>query len=270
MGLAVGSPAFGGGKAEMVRLPGHPAVVLALVLAGVLALSGCAGAGLAAGNAGLAAGNDAYPAASKASQAEPHKVVVVGDSFSTGMGSSVADAWPSLIDAAPLNPEDNFDVVNVSQNGSGYVTVGDNNSTFVSQVKGAVTPDTQLVAFFGSENDMGNSKAAIGAAAEAAFDAVKAKSPHAVVLAVGPPSYTTSPKAARLAVRDALKQAASRAGALFVDPIAQGWFIGQAAELVGPDGDHPSAAGQRYLQAQLEKLISEEVPAMPAPTPTSK
>ncbi|MCQ9163399.1 SGNH/GDSL hydrolase family protein [Arthrobacter sp. STN4] len=228
-----------------------------LALAAILALAGCEGVA-DPGNA--AAANPA------ATASRPHKVVVVGDSFSTGYGSSAEDAWPSLISAAPLDPDDNFDVVNVSHNGSGYVTVGDNNSTFGAQVQQAVTADTQLVVFFGSENDMGHSKAGIAAAASAAYAAVKAKSPHAVELVVGPPTYTSAPEAARLDVRDALEQAASDSGALFVDPIQQGWFIGKVAELVGPDGDHPTAAGQRYLQAQLEKLIKEAVETLPAPT----
>lgn len=230
-----------------------------LAVVAMLVLSACHGVPAATPGA-------ASTASSSASQADKqvHKVVVVGDSLSTGMGSSVEDAWPSLLSAAPLDPEDSFDVVNASQNGSGYVQVGSNNSTFGRQVEQAVTSDTELVVFFGSENDMGNSTADIGAAATAAFAAVKAKSPHAVVLAVGPPAYTTQPEAARLAVRDAIRKAASGAGALFVDPIEQGWFIGEVAELVGPDGVHPTAAGQRYLQAQLEKLIKEEI--VPNPT----
>lgn len=259
---------------------GSWAVVTWLAIMAMFVLSGCQGVvtpgGADSGAAPSAATGTAHAAATPSAgaghtaQAEPHKVVVIGDSLSTGMGSTPAEAWPSLISAAPLDPDDDFDVVNASQNGSGYVAVGDNGSTFGTQVAQAVTADTQLVVFFGSDNDMGASQAAISAAAGKAFEAAKASSPHAVLLVVGPQAYTTQPEAARLTVRDALEQAASTSAALFVDPIGQGWFIGQVAELVGPDGEHPSVAGQRYLQAQLEKLIKEEVSAMPSPTLRAK
>ncbi len=236
-----------------------------LAVVAILVLTGCEGAGgTTPGGPGTPATASATVPAAAPASTQAHKVVVVGDSLSTGMGSSARDAWPSLISAEPLDPDDSFDVVNASQNGSGYVTVGANNSTFGAQVEQAVTSDTALVVFFGSENDMGHSSADIGAAAAAAFAAAKAKSPHAVVLAVGPPAYTSQPKAARLAVRDAVQNAATDAGALFVDPISEGWFIGEVAELVGPDGVHPTVAGQRYLQAQLEKLIKEEINSTPA------
>lgn len=242
-------------------MPGLLAVVAMLVL------SGCQGTTAATPGATSSLGATSSPGATSTAtppSSQAQKVVVVGDSLSTGMGSTAQEAWPSLISAAPLDPEDNIDVVNASQNGSGYVTVGSNNSTFGSQVEQAVTSDTELVVFFGSENDMGNTSQDIGAAATAAFAAAQAKSPHAVVLAVGPPAYKAQPEAARLAVRDAVKNAASGAGALFVDPIEQGWFVGQVAELVGPDGVHPTAAGQRYLQAQLEKIIKEEIVLNPS------
>ncbi|ALE07617.1 hypothetical protein AL755_06485 [Arthrobacter sp. ERGS1:01] len=220
----------------------------------LLALSGCQGVAAA------------QPPALAKAPAAPHKVVVIGDSLSTGFGTTAQDAWPNLINTDPVDIDDQLQLFNASTNGSGYVSIGTGNSTFGSQVKDAVTSDTQLVLFFGSENDMGQAPAAIGAAASAAFAEAKAKSPQAVMLVVGPPSYTDQPESDRLAVRDEVQDAAVAVGAMFVDPIAQGWIMGHVDDLIGPDGDHPSVAGQHYIKAQMEKLIKEAL-SQPAVLP---
>ena len=232
--------------------------LLAMAASLLLALAGCQG---------VPAAQDPAPATATA-PAAPHKVVVIGDSLSTGFGTTPQDAWPNLINTDPADIGDQLQLFNASTNGSGYVSVGDGNSTFGSEVKDAVTSDTQLVLFFGSENDMGQPPAAIGAAASAAFADAKAKSPQAVMLVVGPPSYTDQPESDRLAVRDAVEDAAVAVGAMFVDPIAQGWIMGHVDDLIGPDGDHPSVAGQHYIKAQIEKLIKEAL-SQPVAIPTA-
>ncbi|MBG0740384.1 SGNH/GDSL hydrolase family protein [Paeniglutamicibacter antarcticus] len=202
---------------------------------------------------------------------EHHRIVIIGDSLSTGYGTSPADAWPNLINNDPAFHQGRPDLINAAQNGSGYVSVGDNNSTFGTQVTEMVTAETRLVVFFGSENDIGVPPAQIGAAASQAFETVKNIAPQAAILVVGPPSYTHNPEPERVQVRDQDRTAALQAGAQFVDPIADGWIMDNAAELIGPDGDHPSTAGQHFLQTQMERLIAPLIPQNPVsapPTPT--
>jgi len=200
----------------------------------------------------------------------PNAVVIVGDSLSTGFGTSAEDAWPTLVNNDPEDLAGGLEITNAARNGSGYVTVGDGNSTFAAQVAEAVTGATRLVVFFGSENDMGNSVTDIQAAARAAFAQAKARSPHAALLVVGPPSYTDPADAGRLAVRDAVQDAAEAAGATFVDPITEGWIVGDVGLLVGPDGVHPSVAGQWYLKMQMERLINFAVAQQAAGTTAGK
>ena len=194
----------------------------------------------------------------------PHNVVVIGDSLSTGFGTSAKDAWPNLIDSDSRDDSDPLNVVNVAQNGSGYLQVGWNKSTFGSQVQQAVTPDTDLVVFFGSENDRGFDPNKLTAAMTDAYTAAKEKSPNATVLVVGPPAYSNQPEANRLAVRDAVQDAAEATGAKFVDPIALGWIVNDVDDLVGPDGVHPSVAGQEDLRDKMEALIKDTFPQQPA------
>ena len=48
-------------------------------------------------------------------------------------------------------------------------------------------------------------------------------------------------------------------GATFVDPLADGWFVGRP-ELIGADGVHPTDAGQAYMADKIAPLIRAQLP----------
>ncbi|MBT1004353.1 SGNH/GDSL hydrolase family protein [Paenarthrobacter sp. DKR-5] len=183
------------------------------------------------------------------------QVVVIGDSLSTGYGTSADDAWPTLLENDSKLGNHPVDIVNASVNGSGYVTAGDGGATFMSEVDEAVGPAAKVVLIFGSENDMGADADQLRKAAADTLAAARAKAPDAKIIVVGPPSYTNDPEPARLTVRDQDRAAAQEAGDAYVDPIDEHWIMGQADTLIGPDGDHPSEDGQRYLQQKMEALL---------------
>ncbi len=185
------------------------------------------------------------------------RVVIVGDSLSTGHGTAPEDAWPSLINMdASLVMDRNLSVVNGAQDGAGYVSVGDGGGDFGSQTAAWVTSDTQVVLFFGSENDIGFDPNDVRHAAETAYAEAKTLAPQAELIVVGPPAYTDDPEPGLLEVRDQLKAAAVSAGTVFVDPIEEHWIVDDAADLLGADGDHPSLAGQHYLKDRMEQLLA--------------
>jgi acyl-CoA thioesterase I len=183
------------------------------------------------------------------------RVVVVGDSLSTGHGTSPEQAWPALIRTAPLLA--GAQVLNAAENGSGYLSPGDSDGTFGTQVDQFVTPDTGVVLFFGSENDLGYATSAVGDAASAAITHAQALAPAAKIIVVGPPSYSGDPDQGLLDIRGQLKSAAQGAGAEFVDPIAEGWISDDVEDLIGPDGDHPTVAGQHYLLQHIAAVIEQ-------------
>lgn len=203
---------------------------------------------------------EAAPPASPGATSAPAtgRVVVIGDSLSTGMGTSPAQAWPSLLQGDSDSAGHHLQVTNAARNGSGYVRVGDGDATFDSEITASVGSDARAIMVFGSENDMGTEPAALARAAGSALAHARAAAPHAALIVVGPPSYTATPEPERLAVRDAVKSAADGAGAVFVDPIAAQWIVGHADTLIGPDGDHPSAAGQQYLKAKMEQILADQ------------
>ncbi|MHC6594380.1 SGNH/GDSL hydrolase family protein [Arthrobacter sp. C152] len=185
----------------------------------------------------------------------PVRVVVVGDSLSTGYGTSPEDAWPALVRQDPLGT--GLEVINAAENGSGYLSPGDYNGTFETQVRDFVTPDTGVVVFFGSENDLGYPAPDIGDAALAAVTRAEELAPAAKIIVVGPPSYTAIPDPGLVDISTALKSAAREAGGEFVDPIAEGWISDDVDDLIGPDGDHPTVTGQHYLLERIGARIDE-------------
>ncbi|MFP5310832.1 MAG: SGNH/GDSL hydrolase family protein, partial [Actinomycetes bacterium] len=187
------------------------------------------------------------------------RVVVVGDSLSTGHGTSPQQAWPALMRTDPGVA--GLAVVNAAEDGSGYVSPGDRGGTFDTEVEDFVTPDTGIVVFFGSENDLGYAPADVGDAALAAMDRAEALAPAARIIVVGPPSYTAEPDPGLVDLNHQLRTAARQAGGEFVDPIAEGWISDDVDDLIGPDGDHPTVLGQHYLLEHIGAHLQQAAPA---------
>lgn len=222
------------------------AVPLLLALTGALVLASCQGTGTTT----TAPGSSSVSASTSA-----RNVVIIGDSLSTGFGTSAENAWPNLIAMAPGDDSMQLNLLNAAQNGSGYLRVGITGSTFALQVEQAVTPDADLVVFFGSINDLYQDPTELEAAIGRTYASARERAPRAAFLVVGPPAYSTRPEARLLAVRDAVKQEAQTAGAMYVDPIERGWIVDDADRFVGPDGLHPSVEGHHHLREKMEALI---------------
>lgn len=234
---------------------------LILLALGSIGVSAAAAAPAAFPGADQASGST-LPSASESGTKRPStaQVVIIGDSLSTGHGTSPDMAWPKLLQDDTRGGLHPLSIVNAATDGSGYVRSGDGGSTFLSQVDASVQKKTRLVLVFGSENDMGTSGVQLKEAVAATITEIRAKAPDARVVLVGPPSYTDEPESARLQVRDQARAAATAADAVFVDPIQEQWIMGRTGELIGPDGDHPSVRGQHYLQKNMEKIIFGNLP----------
>lgn len=183
-------------------------------------------------------------------------IAVIGDSYTTGtdeggLGSKAwtARAWLSLarqgVQIAP-------DVA--SEGRAGYAVPGDHNSMFVDLTARAVHPNDGLVMFFGSRNDQGVDPGFLTEKAHEAFHLAHRGAPAARLLVIGPPWPNAEPPAAVLQVRDIIADQAREAGATFVDPIAEGWFVGRP-DLIGADGIHPNDAGHAYMADKIAPLI---------------
>jgi acyl-CoA thioesterase-1 len=184
----------------------------------------------------------------------PERVTVIGDSLSTGFGTSPEDAWPSQLAKALQSWPQPVEITNASKNGSGYLSPGDEGETFASQIADSVTARTNVVILFGSDNDVDQDPAELESAVTEALSAAKARAPQAARIVIGPLS-SGPPDAGLEAVRDADRTAAQAAGVQFYDPIAEEWIWGPGSPLLGPDGEHPSTQGQQLLKSKIEPIL---------------
>ncbi len=190
-----------------------------------------------------------------------NRVAVIGDSYTTGgdlggLGPNgwTARAWDEL--AARRVPI-TADVG--AEGGAGYGTRGNRGSLFEDLTARTVRPDDVLVVFFGSRNDLGVDPVQVSVLAYGTFQLARRTAPSATFLIIGPPWPTADPPADVVRIRDALQYQAQLAGATFVDPIAERWFVGMP-ELIGADGVHPTDAGHEYMADKIAPLIAAHLP----------
>lgn len=189
-----------------------------------------------------------------------HRVAVVGDSYTNGtdLGGRGPNAWPVRawrtlkgqgIQIAP-------DVA--AEGRAGYGVRGDQGNLFIDLTGRAVNPDDELVVFFGSRNDQGVDPFALSGMAQDAFGLARRVAPAAKLLVIGPPWPTADVPGAVLQIRDVLSLQARLAGATFIDPIAERWFVDRPT-LIGPDGVHPNDSGHVYLAQMIAPLIGAQL-----------
>lgn len=183
-------------------------------------------------------------------------VAVIGDSYTTGTDegglgpkSWTARAWRTL---AARGERIAADVA--AEGRAGYGAPGDHGSVFEDLTARAVKPDDALVVFFGSRNDQGVDPGLLADKVRDAFDVARRFAPSARLLVIGPPWPTADVPDSMQRIRGVLSAAAGAAGAAFVDPIAERWFVGRP-DLIGVDGVHPNDAGHEYLADKIGPLI---------------
>ncbi len=187
-------------------------------------------------------------------------VAVVGDSYTTGTGegglgprSWTERAWQMLAQGGERIAPD------VAAEGrAGYGVPGDHGSIFEDLTARAVKADDALVVLFGSRNDQGVDAGQLAGKAHDTFDLARLLAPSARLLVIGPPWPTADVPGNVLEVRDALAAQARAAGAAFIDPIAEHWFVGRP-DLIGADGIHPNDAGHQYLANKIAPLIRTQL-----------
>ena len=187
-------------------------------------------------------------------------VAVVGDSYTTGTdeGGLGPKSWTALTWHALAQRGVRIAADVAAEGRAGYGVPGDHGSVFEDLTARAVKPGDALVVFFGSRNDQGVDPALIGEKARDAFNLARRFAPTARFLVIGPPWPTADVPESILQIRDALNGAARAAGAAFVDPLGDRWFVDRP-DLIGPDGVHPNDAGHQYLADRMAPLIGMQL-----------
>jgi lysophospholipase L1-like esterase len=112
---------------------------------------------------------------------------------------------------------------------------------------------------FGSRYDIYAAPDAVRQAATETYGAVRNAAPDAALLVVGPTWPGDAPPPELLTTRDMVRDAAAEAGAVFIDPIEEGWFAEDPGKFMAPDNVHPSDAGHERIalgiyQATIQAL----------------
>lgn len=190
-------------------------------------------------------------------------IAVISDSYTTGSaeGGEGPKAW--TVRAWQLLSGQGVQVVaDVAAEGwAGYGARGNHGNAFQGLTEQAVHPDDELVVFFGSRNDQGIEPMVLAGMARDTFEFARRTAPAAQLLVIGPAWPTFDVPYPVVQVRDTLKTEADAVGAVFVDPIAEGWFVGRP-DLIGADGVHPNDAGHAYLADKIVPLIRTELLAI--------
>lgn len=187
-------------------------------------------------------------------------VAVIGDSYTSGSveGGQGAAGWTELTWQMLARSGVRIVADVAAEGGAGYGVPGNRGSVFRDLAARAVRPDDALVVFFGSRNDQDADAAQLPTMIRDTFDLARQVAPEAKLLVIGPPWPTADVPDTVLRVRDILSFEAYAVGAEFVDPIADGWFVG-APDLIGGDGVHPTDAGHAYLADKIEPLIQTQL-----------
>lgn len=215
---------------------------------------------LAAGSGVAVSGAAAVVSAPVARASDAAKIAVIGDSYTAGSseGGNGVRAWPSIAWDLLAAEGVEVDADVAAEGGAGYGQRGVRGSVFQDLTARAVRRGDALVVFFGSRNDQPVDPRRLPGLAADTFLLVRYAAPAAKILVIGPPWPTASPPPAVLTIRDSLRDQAAAVGGVFVDPIAQGWFVGRP-DLIGPDGVHPTDAGHAYMAARIAPLIYEQL-----------
>ena len=183
-------------------------------------------------------------------------VAVVSDSYTTGTteGGQGPRSWPARAWQILAQGGEHIAPDVTAEGRAGYVVRGDHGGVFEDLTAHAVKPADALVVFFGSRNDQDVDPGLLAERVGSTFDLARRLAPSAKFLVIGPPWPTADVPPAMFQIRDVLGAAAGAAGAAFVDPIAERWFVDRP-DLIGADGVHPTDAGHEYMADMIAPLI---------------
>lgn len=173
-----------------------------------------------------------------ASNTQP-TAVAIGDSIMDGHGLTEAQSWPSV-----LAGKEGWDLDDLATDGTGYVTLGNDDNTFQSQAAEAISLDPDIVILAGSSNDLGKSTSAVQAAEAKLVATVATELPNVKIVGVNTFWGDTKPPTQLTAFDTALEQAVTGVGGTYVDI---GQPLANQVDLMQSDDVHPTATGQKVL-----------------------
>ncbi|MGW9156438.1 SGNH/GDSL hydrolase family protein [Microbacterium sp. NPDC055665] len=184
-------------------------------------------------------------------------VLVFGDSWTYGSAATDPTLGYAYVLADLIGGETIVDGVR----GSGYLKPGLDGPAFgerIAALDPTLAPD--LVIIQGSINDRARGVEGYREAVTAAWDALSATYPDAVIVVLGPAPHELPVGAATARIDADLGELAGARGWWYISPIAQNWITEQNyLDVIDVEvgRKHPSTDGHRYLAEKLASALEE-------------
>jgi lysophospholipase L1-like esterase len=179
------------------------------------------------------------------------RLVIVGASFTAGVGSGPAESWAVLL-ARHLH----WDAVVYGVPGAGYVRAGAGHEGPVAAEVASLglrALNPSLIIVQAGHDDIGVAPGLERQRVEQAVALIQAAAPRARIAMLTVFARRSPPPAAYQTDR-AIVQAAQAADhmAVIIDPLTAGWVFPRA-----PDGLHPTAAGSAWIASQVAGILGD-------------
>ncbi|WP_311243282.1 SGNH/GDSL hydrolase family protein [Microbacterium sp. WCS2018Hpa-23] len=184
-------------------------------------------------------------------------VLVFGDSWTYGSAATEPTLGYAYVLADLIDGET---IVN-GVRGSGYLKPGLDGPAFgerIAALDPTLTPD--LIIMQGSINDRAQGVAGYREAVNAAWDAMSATYPDAMIVILGPAPHELPVGTETARIDTDLGELAAARGWWYISPIAQNWITDQnylSVIDVEVGRQHPSTDGHRYLAEKLAAALAE-------------
>ncbi|MCU1481451.1 MAG: hydrolase family protein [Subtercola sp.] len=177
-------------------------------------------------------------------------VAAIGDSIMDGHGVGADQAWPVLVSEA-----NDWQLTNLSIDGTGFLQVGNDGNTFESQVIEAAEADATVVIISASSNDLGQDPDTLAQATLATMTSLRSELPNAQIIALSAFWGDTDAPPQLSDINTDLQNAAAATGATYID-------IGQPLagdpDLMQSDDVHPTSDGLAQLAASINAAITQQ------------
>jgi lysophospholipase L1-like esterase len=186
---------------------------------------------------------------------DPVTIGIIGDSWSTGMGSAGGSDGSFAVLAAE---ELGWDSGVFAGAGTGYLQPNalSGEEPFADRVDELIAFAPDVVVIQGSSNDSLFSAEEIEAAAEQLFGTITKALPDATVYALGVITSPAANDAMLAASREGVSAAAAATGVTYIDPIGLDWVN---LETDFADGLHPNTAGHAKVGHGLAVRLDPEL-----------
>jgi lysophospholipase L1-like esterase len=180
----------------------------------------------------------------------------LGDSYTSGyVGAGIGAAgWPAIVSTSI-----GLRAFVRAVPGTGFVNPGWTGQPIRTRLAAVIAANPRIVFLAGGHNDRRYATSRSAAAAHDVIARLRRGLPDALIVIVGPIWADGNPPAHIRALRDVLRREARSIGAVFIDPLRDGWFTGSWHRLILSDGIHPSDEGHR----RIAKLVLAALRADP-------